>query len=145
MPGLVVESRLEDVDVGVSHPVDEAILLGDSPAPDVGPEVLQRFRFPQSGEGVTAGRLDQVQHLGCDPTVLTDPVPQVIKRLRLQLDAPALRRATTGTTSGLRHDYPFSPISAASASMVSNSMPPSLRERASACSRRRALCGERSR
>ena len=81
----VVVSGLENVDPIRPHPVHQAILLGDPPAPHIGAEVAERLRLPFAVMRRAACRLDQLRYLPRDPGILVYPIPEVIQRLRLNL------------------------------------------------------------
>lgn len=107
----IVVSRLEHVDPSEQNPVYQAILLRDSPAPHVGAEVAERLRLPFSVVWRTARGLDQLQHLPRDPGVLLDRVPEIVQRLRLDLQPPfpSSLLLSSGTALPPGHALPVKP------------------------------------
>jgi hypothetical protein len=96
----VVKASLEYVDGRIEHTIHESIRLRDTAAPDVAPEVTQGFWFPDSGEWIAAGRLDQLEDPFGGPPVVLHPVPQVLQGFGLKLDDAAHRAATSCPAGG---------------------------------------------
>jgi len=68
-----VVSSLQELDPGVSYPVHNAVLLGEAPRPLSAQGVSQRFRLPNSLEGIAAYCLDQIEKSKRDLPVGRDP------------------------------------------------------------------------
>ena len=72
-------ARLQEVDLGALHKVDEAMLLGYASRPRARQNVLQRLGFADSGKGIADDGLDEVEHpqrnlaIGCDPELEVFP------------------------------------------------------------------------
>jgi len=69
---------LEEVDELMAHSVNEAVPGCDPPGPDVGSEVLQGLRLPNSAERVPPDSLHQVEDSEGNLPIRGDPVLQVL-------------------------------------------------------------------
>lgn len=82
---------LEEVDAIVSNEVDEPMLLGQTPGPDVGTEVPKRFRLSEPREWVGHDSFDKGEDFESYPSVVLDPETKVFSELVLKDAVPTSR------------------------------------------------------
>ena len=82
---------LEEVDAIVSNEVDEPMLLGQTPEPDVGTEVPKRFRLSEPREWVGHDSFDKGEDFESYPSVVFDPETKVFSELVLKDAVPTSR------------------------------------------------------
>jgi len=74
VPGSVVVAALQELDsVGLDQ-IHAAMLLRDTPGPDIGAEVFQRFGLADAVEGVAQNGLNQIQQSLGGTAVRLNPV-----------------------------------------------------------------------
>lgn len=68
---------LEEVHLRVEDPVDQAVRSGQPARPDVGAEILERFRLSNARERITEDRLHQVEEAESCGTIGFDEVTKI--------------------------------------------------------------------
>jgi hypothetical protein len=69
---------LKKVDEGIAHTIDQSVSGCDSPRPDIGSKVPQRFGLSNPAKGIPPGFLHQIQDPQCGLPVGGHPVLQVL-------------------------------------------------------------------
>lgn len=86
-------SRLEEIDTVVTHEVDEAMFLGETPRPHIRPQVPEGFWLAESPKRFVHDGIDQIDDLGRHLAILLDPVPKVFAKLVLKDAVSTVSRA----------------------------------------------------
>lgn len=76
--------RLKEIDLVLPDQIDHPVFLGQSPGPDIGPEVLEAFRLAEASEGVAYDGLDQIQAPQGHASVGLHPESQVLAKLFME-------------------------------------------------------------
>jgi hypothetical protein len=77
-----VVTRLNEFDSVVKHPIDDAMLLINSPAPTTFEIVPQRLRFANSPEWIGENRRHQIKNPERGLPVCFNPVPKILTKIR---------------------------------------------------------------
>jgi hypothetical protein len=78
LPVLVVVAALQEFDPVEFDQVDTAMLLRNTPGPDIRTQIFQRFGFADAIEGVALYSLHQLQQPLGGTTVRLNPVLQIL-------------------------------------------------------------------
>jgi hypothetical protein len=77
-------SALEKVDCVRLHQIHEPMFLRDSPRPDTGTESLQWLGLALTAKRVSHDCFNQTQHAECDPSILFDPIREILAEFRFK-------------------------------------------------------------
>lgn len=85
-------TRLQKMHVFVSHAINDAMLLRQTPRPCPGGKMLQRLGLSDAGERFAKNRFDELQCTSGDPAVVRDPVAEIVSKLRVNNREPLASR-----------------------------------------------------
>src|SRR5712692_220679 len=81
-------SRLEKINSSFANPINQPMFLGDSSRPAACQYVFKRLWFPNTGEGISQNRCDQLEHAQSYLAVCSYPIAQVLPKLRMEYCVP---------------------------------------------------------
>jgi hypothetical protein len=81
---LIVISGLSKHEALVGHPVDQAMLEGDSSRPDAGTEMTKGFGFSDSLKRIPPDVFDQSQHFQSDLAIRGNPVAEIFQEVAVE-------------------------------------------------------------
>jgi len=86
---LVVVASLKEIEAVVPHQVDDPMLGGETAAPHVGPQVFQRLRLADAGEGIAHDGFHDLEGPSGGFRIGLDPPGKILAELVLEDgDAP---------------------------------------------------------
>ena len=77
-------AALEEVDSLSPDEVDDPMLLGQTPRPEIRPKMLERPGLPDADERIAHDRLDQFKDAQSDSPVGLHPMAQILAKLGLE-------------------------------------------------------------
>jgi hypothetical protein len=89
---LVVVASLEEVYPLVAHQIDNPVFPSKPPGPRPRSKVLERLRLSNAREWVAPDGIDDVQDAASDLAIGINPVPEILKELRLEDKLSSLTR-----------------------------------------------------
>ena len=81
---LIVVAGLDKVDSIVADDIDEAMLLGEPPGPDIGAQILEWFGFADPAERLAHDGFDEGKNSESCAPISLDPIAQVVAKLGLK-------------------------------------------------------------